>query len=191
MKLRHALSSLLLLLVVIAACDDDDREPRRSITVSGDVVNHSGAALPEDASVVVLWALDDSSYVWGGGALQEDGTSYAVQLNAPPPEETLLGGGVAIGLIVAVTGPVPAEGEPLDENDAIGLASNHAIIYVADRDAIPPGVLWWLPNMPDGYSVGTGIERESELFEGFEPVGPGSVELIIDDIDNLHVVNWS
>jgi hypothetical protein len=175
----------------VGACGDDDPEPRRSITVSGDVVNQSGEPLPDDTRVVVVWALDDASYVWGGGSVSGNGASYAVELDAPPPEEALFGGAVGIGLIAAIAGEAPAEGEPLDEDRVIGITSNHAVIYVADRDAVPQGALWWLPNMPDGYSVGTGIEREDEIFEGFEPVSPGSIELTIDDLANLHVVNWT
>ena len=141
----------------------------------------------------MVWAVDDDSYVSGTGTVDTDGESYRLDLDAPPPEAVWLGGAVAIGIIAAVTGEPPAEGEPIDETmeGLIGLVENHAIIYVADRDAIPADVLWWLSNMPDGYSLGIGVEHDDEFFEGFEPVGAGSADLIIDDVGDLHIVNWS
>ena len=183
--------SLALLPVVTTGCEDEDPEPRRSITITGGVENRTGEALPEDASIVVVWALDDDSYVAGVGTFEPDGEGFRVVLPAPPPEGALLGGAVGIGFIAAIDGPAPVEGTPLDEDAAIGLVDNHAIIYVADRGAVPAGALWWLADMPDGYSLGIGVERDDEVFEGFEPVPAGSADMIIDDLENLHVVNWS
>ena len=38
---------------------------------------------------------------------------------------------------------------------------------------------------------GKGIEIPDDTFDGFELVDPGSVEIIIDDLENLDLVNWT
>jgi hypothetical protein len=38
--------------------------------------------------------------------------------------------------------------------------------------------------------VGTGVERVGD-FDAFEPVAPTSMELIVDDLDNIDFVNWT
>jgi len=189
---RFSLTLVLALLPLVGSgCDESDPEARRSITISGGIENHSGEPLPDDASIVVAWALDDESYVAGVGTIAADGGSFRVELPEPPTENALMGGAVGIGIIVAVTGPQPPAGTAIAEENVIGLVENHAIIYVADRDGFPAEAFWWLSNMPDGFSLGIGVEAEGETFEGFEPVPAGSADLTIDDLENLDVVNWS
>jgi len=42
-----------------------------------------------------------------------------------------------------------------------------------------------------GYSVGVGVEVPDEVFDIFVPASRSSPVLIIDDLANIKVVNWT
>ena len=69
----------------------------------------------------------------------------------------------------------------------VGAAGNYAVIYTAVN---PATVGEWVTPFPRGYAVGRGVDL-SGTFDGFEPVASNSIEIIIDDLDNIEFVNWT
>lgn len=194
MFLRRQAFIFALLVFPLVGCDDDP-EPKRSIDVSGTIDNRTGATLPNPANqsrVVVAWVVSsgtpDYTYVWGQGTLTQSGESFSVRLDAPPPDSALNGGMLGVGLVIAVEGAGFENGDLTDEDGTgiIGLAGQYAVIYVGEGSGGPD----WVEDFPEGYSVGVGVDVEGG-FDAFEPASAGSVELIIDDLANIDVVNWT
>jgi hypothetical protein len=177
--------------VLMAACDDD-LEPRGSITASGQVENRTSAPLPEGARVIIAWSVSagsDYTYVFGQGVIAGSGETFSVDLDSPPPDSALNNGVLGVGLIVAVAGAGFEDGHLLSDTGVgiIGIAGQYAVIYVGDREGGGPD---WMDDFPDGYSVGVGVDVEGG-FDAFTPVGANEVELIIDDLGNIDIVNWT
>ena len=112
-----------------------------------------------------------------------------------PPSEALLGDLLGVGLLAVVDDSNLKEGILSDGYDDkfLGAAPRHYVLFFNREnenaeealEAVP-----WLKEFGYGYSVGKGIEIPDD-FDGFEPVDPGSVEIIIDDLENLDFVNWT
>ena len=73
----------------------------------------------------------------------------------------------------------------------LGGAPSYCVIYTADDEDWTAWGIPWADDFQPGYSIGRGIEIPDSSHEGFEPVDPSSVEIVIDDLENLVFVNWS
>ncbi len=191
--------ALLLLLLATTACEsttalEKELEPDGDdIVVAGRVVNRSGAAIPADARVLVVWVVSatdpDYSYVLGEGELTDGGTRFRVSLEAPPPDVALNYGRLGVGLVILTTDQDAGTGDDFIWEDAIlGVAGWYGVVYVKDPML---SSLSWVTTFPEGYSVGRGVESTSDDFDSFERVAPDSMELIVDDLEDIAMVNWA
>ena len=116
-----------------------------------------------------------------------------MEFHADPPDEATFGGILGVGGIIVVQDDSLEEGflpGDFGDNAAIGGAPQHFIIFSSRSPELLENVPWAEP-FPQGYSAGKGVEIPDYPFDGFEPVDPSSVEIIIDFQENLDFVNWS
>ncbi len=190
---------LLPLLLLTTACEtatapEEELEPDGDdIVVAGKVTNRSGAAIPSNARVLVVWTVSagdpDYTYVLGEGELTDGGTRFRVALDAPPHEAALNNGRLGVGLVVLTTDQDVGPGDELLPGDAIlGVAGWHGVIYVTEPML---SSVSWVTTFPAGYSVGRGVEAVRDGFDEFERVAPDTMELIVDDLENIAIVNWT
>lgn len=197
-RARTILAIVLPILLAAAGCESETTEPevRESIVVSGTVVNRSGTAIPANARILVAWFVSagspDYAYVFGEGSLTDGGTSFRITLEEPPPREALNEGKLGVGVIIVTTDESIRTGDDLSDladDDVIGAAGDYGIIYLrpgSDAQSLFP----WVKRFDEGYGVGRGV-RVRGGFDEFTPVGAHTVELIVDDIDNIAFVNWT
>lgn len=201
--LRRA-SALLGMGLALAACGDDDGNGpdggASNLTVSGTLSGPQLAALPEGAKVVVIWAADDGDgdygYVYGGGTIDRANGRFTLNLPSAPPAEALnhldnysLGVGLIAVLKPGINLPNGRYDEgDLPESDFLGAAGQYAIIYTGGSPSASPAD--WAKAFPRGYAVGRGITIPDD-FDGFEPVAANSVQVTIDDLNNIDFVNWT
>jgi hypothetical protein len=183
--------------ISLAGCSDGPTGPRGlPVTVSGTLVNRSGAAVPANSRVVVLWSGDDASgdyaYVFGEGTVDAATTRFTVTFDRDLPSAAVLGGGLGVGLVILTTDPNLDEGRVPDNYDyssnVIGVTGQHAVIYLN----APPSRFGsdWPGAFRQGYNVGRGIDLAG-TFDGFEPADFSSMQLIVDDLANIELVNWT
>ena len=200
LRSRHAAAALVTGLLAIAACGDASG-PRTPMPfdISGTLAGPQLASLPAGSRVVVLWVVTsgspDYTYIYGQGTIDAANGRFSVRLPDAPPAAALNAYGVGVGIpIVIPPGVTLPNGRVTDdaalEAAALGAAGNYAVIYTAG--ARPAGFtgIPWIDAFPLGYGVGRGIDL-SGSFDGFEPVGSTTIEMIIDDIDNIDFVNWT
>ena len=196
-----------LFLLILVACSDKMVQPSAEseppveplFVVSGHVRDPNGSLAGSDARVVGIWTGDigegDYSYVFGSGEIDLEAGTFRIEFVEEPPSEALLGNLLGVGLLAVVNDSNLEEGLLPDDafDEVLGAAPRHWIVFKREdaeaiealHEAVP-----WLKEFGYGYSVGKGIEIPDD-FDGFEPVDPGSVEIIIDDLENLNLVNWT
>ena len=185
--------------VLLVSCSDDS-SPVKSRTpegfvVSGIVRNETGADLT-GARVVAWWGVvtgEDYNYFFGEGTVNTEDLTFELVLSEDPPPEALNDDlGVAVLLIVKPS--ATGMGEPgilpedYDYGDILGGATRHCVIFSTGDNVndIP-----WAEEFEPGYSAGRGVEIPDYDFEGFEPVDSSTVEIVVDDLENLVFVNWT
>lgn len=188
--------ALLLLTLLGAACDSGPTEPEpERITLRGPVVNRLGIEIPAGARALIAWTVTtttpDYVYIWGEGRLYNDGTSFQIDLDGPPPAATLNAGETGVGLIFLTTnedvgvGSSPVE---IPSSQILGLAGQYGVIYRAS--STNSGGPAWIDDFPVGYAVGVGVET-SGTFDDFAASDADGIELIVDALGNIDVVNWT
>jgi hypothetical protein len=170
----------------------------------------SGGEIPEDVRVVVFWLVVTEPsyiYVYGSGTVDAEAGTFEVVFDKEPPEEALnwfQGDALGVGMLLLTTdrslesGMLPDDYDP-DIGDWPGGAGQHAIIYIKGDLDLEEGDIGfaedagveWLYEFPEGYSVGMGIEIPGASRDGFAPVDPSSIEIIVDSLDNIEFVDWS
>ena len=184
----------LLVTAAVSGCHDATG-PATEFVVTGPVQNNTQTAIPANARVVVVWVVSagtpDYGYVFGEGTLDRNAGTYRVQFDGPPPAEALNLGMLGVGLVVATTDQSLQNGDVLtDEIDGfVGITAHHAVIFVSRRQDATQ-LLDWASAFDNGYSVGVGVEVPG-TFDKFVPASPSSAVLIVDDIANIDVVNWT
>lgn len=168
-------------------------------TVSGTLSGPRLATLPADTRAVIVWAADDGAgdygYQWGSGTVDAASGRFSITLAEDPPTVATFSGANGARLGVGFVVLVPAGEARVGRIDdatfterALGAAGQHAVIYTAGS---PAGVVW-ASRFRAGYNVGRGVPaRAGETFDTFEPVPPGTVQVIVDALRNIRVVNWS
>jgi hypothetical protein len=184
----------LAVLFAIGCGNDSTGSGGELLTISGSVTNRTGQAIPSNARVVVAWVVSagspDYSYVFGEGTVAAN--SFRLTLSAVPPAEALNEGELGVGIVLLTTDSRIRSGIRLEEADIdpakiLGATGRYAVIYKAPTAG---ETLDWAADFDAGYSVGRGVERE-EQFDAFAPVPASSMELIVDDLDNIDFVNWT
>ena len=197
-------ASATLLAMLLTGCFDSDAptatpsvEPL--FVVSGHVRDPNGSLAGSNARVVGIWTADagegDYAYVFGSGEIDLEAGTFRMEFVEEPPSEALLGDLLGVGLLAVVDDSNLEEGVLSDDYDDkfLGAAPRHWIVFFNRENENAEEALeavLWLKEFGYGYSVGKGIEIPDD-FDGFEPVDPGSVEIIIDDLENLDLVNWT
>ena len=192
-----------LLVMLLTGCSDSDAptatpsvEPL--FVVSGHVRDPNGSLAGSDARVVGIWTADagegDYAYVFGSGEIDLEAGTFRMEFVEEPPSEALLGDLLGVGLLAVVDGFLEEGLLPDDAFDEVlGAAPRHYVLFFDRENENAEEALeavLWLKEFGYGYSVGKGIEIPDD-FDGFEPVDSGSVEIIIDDLENLDLVNWT
>jgi hypothetical protein len=183
--------------VLLTACSEAPTAPNTlPVTVSGTITNRSGAAIPADARPVVLWSSDDGSgdyaYVFGEGTLDRATNRFTITFDHNVPSAALYDGALGVGLVILTSDPNLREGRVPDGYDyatsVIGVTGQHAVIYL---DTSPSRYgSDWPAAFRRGYNVGRGIDLPG-AFDGFAPADRSSMELLVDDLANIEVVNWT
>lgn len=195
---RRALRTLATVLVTtLAAGCQEGTGPAGAFVVSGHIQNNTQTPIPANARVVAVWGVSagtpDYSYVFGEGTIDRITGTFRIQLDQPPPLEALNNGALGVAFIVATTNESWADGAVLTGSSGVtgvlGITANHAVIFVQNRDTLPPST--WVDAFDDGYSVGVGVKVPNAVFDIFEPTSRSSPLLIIDDLANIDVVNWT
>ena len=170
--------------------------PQEEFVVSGTIRNETGADLT-GAKVVAWWGVvtgEDYNYFFGEGTVDvQDLTFEMVLSEAPPPEALNRNLGVAYLLIAKPSATGMEEPGVLPEDydyfeNILGGATRHCVIFSTGENV---NGIQWVEEFEPGYSVGKGVEIPDYHFEGFEPVDPSSVEIVVDDLENLVFVNWT
>ena len=193
-----------LLAMLLTGCSDSDAptatpsvEPL--FVVSGHVRDPNRSLAGRDARVVGIWIADagegDYAYVFGSGEIDLQAGTFRMEFREEPPSEALLGNLLGVGLLAVVNDSNLEEGILPDDafDEVLGAAPRHSIVFKREDEEFIEALheeVPWLKEFGYGYSVGKGIEIPDD-FDGFEPVDPGSVEIIIDDLENLNLVNWT
>ena len=205
---RTFILSLLLLLVAAPGCssdadpDPDDRPAQPdggspptpetdaepvppdaappAFALSGDV---TGAEIPADAEVVVMWpvgAPSDHAAKWGDGT--SSGSQFTLALSdAPPPPFVMneLGGGARVGigfLVLVPTGTALPDGA-LDPEQELTLLGN-TLTPIIWREGTIEGDLSWLNAFEEAtYQCGRCVQSDEESFDTFEPIDCAAVEI--------------
>jgi hypothetical protein len=178
--------------VLSVACGDDNG-PNSNFVVTGTIQNNTGAPLPDNTRLLVVWQVTsgspDYSYVFGQGTVNAEAGTFRVELDQPPPAQALNNGNLGVGIIVATTNQTLGDGGNVDQilDELIGAAGRYGVIYVGPSGAQSPQ---WASGFPTGYGVGVGVDVEND-FDQFQPASPSSVVLIIDALENIDFVNWT
>jgi len=167
------------------------------VTVSGTITNRSGAAIPASARALVLWFGDDGSgdyaYVFGEGSIDGATNRFTITLDQNPPRAAVPSARLGVAFVILTTdqglqpGRIPEGSGYL--SSVIGVTAQHAVIYLEDD----PGSFGsaWPARFRPGYNVGIGVKVPGATFDDFAPAGLNSMELIVDDLENIETVNWS
>jgi hypothetical protein len=192
----HALIAATLI-AFAAGCSDSPTGPRPlPVTVSGFLTNRTGEPIPANSRVVVIWDVsDDESYVFGEGTVDPATNRFTITFDRDVPVEATLGNGnsIGIGFVVLTTDPGLGEGRVPDSYDfsanLIGVTGQHAVIYLNDQPRrFAPD---WPSDFRRGYNVGRGVKVPGATFDDFAPTGLDTMELIVDDLENIEIVNWT
>lgn len=192
-----------LLAMLLTGCSDSDAPTATPsvdplFVVSGHVRDPNGSLAGSNARVVGIWTADagegDYAYVFGSGEIDLEAGTFRMEFVEEPPSEALLGDLLGVGLLAVVDGFLEEGILPDDAFDEVlGAAPRHYVLFFDRENENAEEALeavLWLKEFGYGYSVGKGIEIPDD-FDGFEPVDPRSVEIIIDDLENLDLVNWT
>jgi len=173
--------------------------PKPLYTLSGTLHPAREITIPRNIRVLVLWTIltEDPAYlyIFGEGKLDFQNYTFVINLNAPPPTEAMnrldnfaLGyGRVILTANQRWNGKIPVDS--FSKDDIIGLAASHLVFYI-NGDVNSVSGTEWLNLFNQGYSVGKVVEMLSGP-DVFEPVAPNTIQIIIDDLENIDIANLS
>lgn len=195
---RWALVSVVTVFVsVMAAGCQDGTGTRTGFVVTGHIQNNTQAPIPANARLIAVWGVSagspDYSYVFGEGTINRFTGTFRIEFDQPPPVNALNHGVLGVAFLIATTDQSLKDGDSLTGSSStaqiIGVTGQHAVIFVDHQDTLY--VNTWVPSFPTGYSVGVGVKVPGSVFDKFEPVSRSSPILIIDDLGNIEIVNWT
>ncbi len=195
-------SAAMAMVLIGAACDDGGTTapeiPGALFTVSGTVRDESDFPIPLGARVLVAWQVSsgspDYSLVFGEGSLDRDAGAFQLGFFEAPPQEALNANGLGVGVLIVVDDPALGSGDRLEGDEdfagVLGIAENHAVIYIEGDPAEIDSPSDWVGSFEEGFNVGRGIDLGGP-FDGFEPVSPGEIVITLDDLEDLEFVDWT
>jgi hypothetical protein len=169
---------------------------KQRFVIFGTLTNRTANPIPNGTRLLVAWAGGgdpDYTYVFGEGTVRTDTNTFELAFTIPPTVTALNSSGLGVGflfLTINTTLQGGSDMEDVPETEIIGAAEQYAVIYLAHEPARVRADREWAGNFHTGYNVGKGIDLPG-IFDGFEPVNPSSVEIIVDSLNNLTFVNWS
>lgn len=180
---------------ITAGCQDGTGPG--GFVVTGHVQNNTQAPIPADARLLAVWGVSsgtpDYSYVFGEGTIDRVLGTFQIRFDQPPPLDALNAGEVGVAFLVATTNQSWTDGDSLgsssDVSGVIGVTGQHAVIFMRSDTAAQ--LCGWCATFGLGYSVGVGVELPDEVFDIFVPASRSSPVLIIDDLANIKIVNWT
>jgi hypothetical protein len=193
-QLARRAAPLVLTLGAVTGCGDSTGTSDSLFTIRGTITNPSGQPIPSRARVVVAWVVSaaspDYTYIYGEGTVQ--GGSFRLTFTQPPPAAAVNAGEIGVGVVLLTTSTALRSGVHLEdaavaEGELLGATARYAVIYKA-ADTVT--LVDWADAFPLGFSAGSGVERPGE-FDAFTPSSPTSMELIVGDLDQIDIVNWT
>lgn len=180
---------------LIAGCSDSPTGIQLPVTVSGTIQNRSGATIPANARPVVLWGVSatdpDYSYVFGEGTVNPTTGEFSITFFQELPAAALNQGTLGVGLVILTSDDNLQEGimpAGYDFSTVIGATEDHSIIF--RKGSVTGFENAWPADFPLGYSVGE-VERQTTGFDTFKKVALDVLRLVIDDLANITVPNWT
>lgn len=180
------------------ACTSDTRVGENDGSLGGTVAVGESATAPTSGNVYVIWQVSagspDYAYLYGEGTLSGD--RFALELDAPPPDEAF-NGDLAFGIVVLVDTATTVSPGLLDDTTAsameagmLGLATRHAVIYRRST-----GVVYrpWEAAFPVGeYACGEAVDVGA-TFDDFEPIDCVDLQIRVDDraVLEAELFNWT
>lgn len=165
--------------------------------VTGHIQNNTPNPLPANTRLLAVWGVSagtpDYSYVFGEGTIDRLRGTFRIEFHQAPPLAALNRAALGVAFLVATTNQSWGDGDSLTSStgvdEVIGITGQYAVIFVQNRDTLPPST--WVDAFDDGYSVGVGVKVPNAVFDSFQPTSRSSPLLIIDDLANIDVVNWT
>jgi hypothetical protein len=131
--------------------------------------------------------------VFGEGTINRLTGTFRIRFDQPPPPAALNSGELGVAFIVATTNQSVKDGDVITSATQlatpIGITAQHAVIFVASHQQgvqLPA----WVDAFAPGYSVGVGV-KTTGIFDAFQPASASSLLLIVDDLANIEIVNWT
>lgn len=181
----------------LASGCQDGAGPAGAFVVTGHVQNNTATALPANTRLLAVWGVTagtpDYSYVFGEGTIDRLTGTFRIEFDQPPPAAALNRDALGVAFIIATTDQAMQVGDSLTSSSSVtgilGVTAQYAVIFVQNRDTTPLPA--WVGTFNDGYSVGVGVKVPDAVFDIFEPTSRSSPVLIIDDLANIEIVNWT
>jgi hypothetical protein len=174
------------------------KTPEPLYSISGTLHPARETTLPGNTRVLVLWTVvsedDPHLYIFGEGTLNFKNYTFSIPLYGPPPAEAinqLEGLSLGYGRVILTADQKLKKSIPPDSftrEEILGIVASDMIFYIDGDTSAAPNVDW-LTAFDQGYSVAREVRIDSGS-DKFEPAAPGSLQLIIDDLDNIEVANW-
>ncbi len=194
---RRALLLLAAVLVTsVATACQNSTDPAGSFVVTGHIENRTQASIPANARLLAVWTVSagspDYSLVFGEGTIDRSAGTFRIRFDQAPPLAALNHGELGVAFLIATTDQSLQVGDTIPSSypttEVIGLTGQYAVIFLQNRDTqqLPS----WIASFGDGYSVGVGV-KVTNGFDQFAPTSRTSPVLIIDDLANIEVVNWT
>ncbi len=196
MRRRALVSMVTVCFCVVAAGCQDGTGTGGGFVVTGRIQNNTQAPMPANTRLVAVWGVSsgtpDYSYVFGEGTINRALGTFRIEFDQPPPVEALNNGVLGVAFLIATTDQSVKDGDDLisvSTTDLIGVTARYAVIFVNHQDTLYRNT--WVASFDTGYSVGVGVKVPGSVFDKFEPVSRSSPILIIDDLANIEIVNWT
>ncbi|MQA89154.1 MAG: hypothetical protein GEU90_02790 [Gemmatimonas sp.] len=187
---------------VLLACSDtsgpsDNGPPDGLITISGTIDNRTEATIPENTRLLLVWGVSatspDYTYVFGEGTIDRNNGTFELVLEEPPPSAALNADALGVGVIAATTNTTVSTGDDIEivpPSEIVGATGCCGVIYVKDSN-VATTVRPWAEAFAPGYTVGVGEDVPGSSYDKFVPADASDVVLIIDEVTNIELVNWS
>ena len=180
-------------LIALAACDSTPTQVGDPFTISGTIQNNTGASIPANARVLVVWAVStgspDYAYIFGEGTVTAEGT-FQLTFPGDPPAAAMNSFGLGVGLLFLTTDQNLKQGIfPQNTSPAgiLGISEDYSVIF---RKNLDPSVAAWPSAFPERYAVGL-VQRSTTGFDSFTVTSSNSVVIVVDDLSNLSPPNWT
>ena len=186
---------------MFSACSFNASKPAPMFKVSGTLNYQKQITLPENSRVIVIWQVtaDDPDYghVYGEGKIYSENNTFEIEFDSPPPSEALNWSGssaLGVGFVIITTDQSIETGkltsDAFSTDVILGASGQYALIYVNGKFELMEE-RYWFTDYIQGYSVGKGVDIPDSVFDGFEPVDPTAMEIIIDDFEDIEFPNWT